>query len=227
MNLAPMPIVDEQSSRTAQVAVLVDGENIPHCHAKAIMKQAQQQGNPRIRRVYGNVTKMPGWEVESWFDTIHTNSGKNSADIRLCIDAVDMALHDRAESFLIVSSDSDFSHIASYLRECGYLVTGMGLTNAGETFQRACGWFVFLKQAPKEKPALSSLEIQVSELIEKEGDNGVMKIAVLGTQMNVLHDIKLSDIPEKNWTKFLERRPSLFVCDAKGSGACVRLKRNT
>jgi hypothetical protein len=204
-------------------AVLVDGENIPPSYAKAILKNAGVQRFLRIRRVYGNAALLNGWDAEPGFDLVHTGKGKNSADMKLSIDAVDIAHRGMANRFIIVSSDSDFMHLARLLRERGFAVTGIGESKALEMFQRACDQFVFLACHADATDARSNTENRIIQLIKDEGTGNSMKIALLGYRMHILHGISARTIPEMNWRAFLCARPHLFQCDQSGPTALVRL----
>lgn len=206
------------------VAVLIDGENIAASHARAILKRAGQEGVPRIRRVFGNAGLLAAWDAEPGVDRIHTHSGKNSADVRLAIDAVDLAARGRAQNFVIASSDGDFTHLARYLREHGFHVTGVGGQKTPEAFRQACSWFVFLPEAEAAEPAGTAPEARVRALIKGEGEAGAMKICVLGARMKALHDLTPARLDEANWRAFLTARPHMFSCDPKGPNARVWLK---
>ncbi|SFT62881.1 Uncharacterized conserved protein, LabA/DUF88 family [Sedimentitalea nanhaiensis] len=226
------------------VAVLIDGENIAVSHAEIILKRARQQGALRIRRVYGNAALLSGWDAEPGVDLIHTHCGKNSADMKLAIDAVDLAARGLAQRFVIVSSDGDFTHLARYLRERGYRVTGMGGVQTPESFQRACGWFVPLEKQQDEmepKPAviplplrqteLSSvlvglpLHMAVAEILRRERGRSWTEIATLNGMVRRHMDMQITSYPEKTWNGFLTKHGNLFQCDSSGKTKRVRLRQ--
>lgn len=218
--------IDLKTGITSKVAVLVDGENVSHAHANEILKGVETLGDPPVRRVYGNIGAIPEWEKVTEFRFVHTGSGKNSADIRLVIDAVDLAHSGGVETFVIVTSDGDFSHIAHYLRERGKKVIGLGEAKTSPRFSAACTRFVRFEKveypAPERKLTLDQMVCQV--ICEKAANNG-FKITLLNAEMRRRCDVKISTLPDKNWRNYLENRKELFNCDPKGPNACVRLTR--
>ncbi len=121
-----------------RVAVLVDGENIGPVAVPAALELAQAMG-----RVYRNATAAREWEAQPGFLTVHTGDqrGKNAADIALVIKAVELALRGRADGFVLVSSDGDFTRLATWLRENGFSVVGVGAEKAPRAFRAACDAF--------------------------------------------------------------------------------------
>lgn len=216
-----------------QVALLVDGENISADFAGAIIIRAAKFGQLSIKRVYGNSTKIQKWDDAPGFRTIHSGSGKNGADILLSIEAVDLAHGFSIGTFVIASSDQDFSHLAHYLRERGFKVVGLGEAKAPMAFRKACSSFVDLpvkddppaktskEQAAPDPKTLDDLDKKVLALIGKAPK---MKIATLGQMMYKKHGIKISTRPEKNWSRYLRSKSELYNCEPKGPNACVRLK---
>ena len=126
-----------------RVAVLVDGENIGPVAVPAALELAQAMGRVAVRRVYRNATAAREWEAQPGFLTVHTGDqrGKNAADIALVIKAVELALRGRADGFVLVSSDGDFTRLATWLRENGFAVAGVGAERASLAFRAACDAF--------------------------------------------------------------------------------------
>jgi extradiol dioxygenase family protein len=119
---------------TALLAVLIDADNIPARHAQAILKEITSFGEPALRRVYGDWSS---GQLKQWADktmelglVAHQQSantkGKNASDIGLVIDAMDILHTGRFDGFVLVSSDSDFTRLASRIREDGLDVIGIG-----------------------------------------------------------------------------------------------------
>lgn len=125
------------------VALLVDGENLPPSFADAILKAAALFGVPTVRRVYGKAEHLAGWHLAG-FRPVPTHPGKNAADLLLCVEAMSLALRDAFRTIVIASSDCDFTHVATHLRELGHRVVGMGEAKAPATFRAACSDFVVL-----------------------------------------------------------------------------------
>lgn len=222
------------SSSKSRVALLIDGENISQAAAGQIIMRVLQFGELTIRRVYGDATKLPGWGAAPGFRLIHSGSGKNATDLLLTVEAMSLMLTAQADVLVIASSDRDFVHLVTYLREKSFRVVGVGEAKAPESFRKACTQFIELKSAdamqvakpiPTTPPSQAvGLEQKVKELINREGSASGYQIARFGGRMHALHKTKISEMPEKTWRAYLLARPHLFECDPKGPTACVRLK---
>ena len=130
-------------------ALLIDAENVSSKYIGIVTKEAQSLGNITIRRIYGDWTLS---SRNSWRDSLLENSlipiqqysytvGKNSSDSAMIIDAMDILYTDNVDGFIIVSSDSDFTRLATRLRESGKRVIGMGESKTPTPFVRACEKF--------------------------------------------------------------------------------------
>lgn len=157
---------------------------------------------------------------------IHAGAGKNAADLLLAIDAIELSLGGRADAFVIVSSDGDFSHLAQRLREYGAAVTGVGEGKAPETFRRSCGDFVELGAAVADAEAnVTDLDRKIrAEISEKSKKGQGISIKSLGQIMNQRHKIRINTLPQGNWRGYLATRSHLYDLDPKGSEAMVRIK---
>lgn len=136
-----------------RLAVLIDAENAPAKYADAIFKELATLGEASVRRVYGDFS---GERLNDWKKVLANyaliphqqpayTQGKNSADIALVIDAMDLLHSARFNGFVLVSSDSDFTRLASRIREHGLDVFGMGGQQTPEAFRKACKRFIFLE----------------------------------------------------------------------------------
>ena len=124
-----------------RVALLVDGDNISHSLAGPLIMQAIRHGDLTIKRVYGNFTSVPGWSEAPGFRAVHAGTGKNAADVLLCIEAMAVMLKGQADVLVVATSDGDFSHLALTLVEQGHRVVGLGKSKAPEKFRKACTVF--------------------------------------------------------------------------------------
>ena len=135
-----------------KVAVLIDAENISFKYAKLILDEASRQGTVVCRRIYGDWSEasLSSWKtaiMEYSFNAIqqfHNTKGKNSSDSALIIDAMDLMHESNYQCMCIVSSDSDFSKLASRLRESEIYVVGMGETKTPVSFRSSCDKFLYL-----------------------------------------------------------------------------------
>lgn len=135
-----------------KIAVLIDAENISSKYAHTILQEASGLGNVIYKRIYGNWTssQLGSWKKELLDHAIQpiqqysNTQGKNSSDSALIIDAMDLLYQNRLDAFCIVSSDSDFTRLASRLRESEMYVLGMGEQKTPRAFISACNKFVYL-----------------------------------------------------------------------------------
>ncbi|SMY08349.1 NYN domain-containing protein [Flavimaricola marinus] len=135
------------------LAVLIDADNTSPKHAGAIFEEIASLGEASVRRCYGDFSsqQMAGWnKVQAEHGLVPHHSpantvGKNSSDISLVIDAMDILHTGRFDGFVLVSSDSDFTRLASRVREQGLDVYGIGQQKTPEAFRKACKRFIFLE----------------------------------------------------------------------------------
>jgi len=144
-----------------KLAVLIDGDNIPSAYVKEMMEEIAKYGNPTIKRIYGDWTKpiLAKWKnmlLENAITPIQQygyTKGKNATDSAMIIDAMDILYSEKVNGFCLVSSDSDFTRLATRLREAGMKVYGIGEKKTPEPFIVACDKFIYieiLKKEPKE-----------------------------------------------------------------------------
>lgn len=163
------------------MAVLIDGDNIPSANVKEMMEEIAKYGNPTIKRIYGDWTR-PG--LNKWKNLLLENaitpvqqygytSGKNATDSAMIIDAMDILYSNKVNGFCLVSSDSDFTRLATRLREAGMQVIGIGEKKTPNPFIVACDKFIYieiLKKLTEEKVEDKSKveESTVDKITEKE-----------------------------------------------------------
>jgi hypothetical protein len=135
------------------LAVLIDGDNIPSAHVKEMMEEIAKYGNPTIKRIYGDWTKphLTKWKnllLENAITPIQQyayTTGKNATDSAMIIDAMDILYSEKVEGFCLVSSDSDFTRLATRLREAGMKVYGIGEKKTPDPFIVACDKFIYIE----------------------------------------------------------------------------------
>jgi len=136
-----------------RIAVLIDADNIPSANIKAMMEEIAKYGTPTFKRIYGDWTKpnLAGWKnvlLENAIAPIQQygyTTGKNATDSAMIIDAMDILYSDKVDAFCIVSSDSDFTRLATRLREAGMMVIGMGEKKTPNPFIVACDKFIYIE----------------------------------------------------------------------------------
>ena len=142
--------MDNQDLR---LAVLIDADNAPRSALRDIMAEAAVYGTPTVKRIYGDWTtpNMASWKpllLEHAITPIQQYSyttGKNATDSAMIIDAMDLLYSGRCDGFVLVSSDSDFTRLATRLREAGMKVYGMGEKKTPKPFIVACDKFVYIE----------------------------------------------------------------------------------
>lgn len=135
-----------------KIAVLIDAENVSSKYVDIILREAASLGNLIYKRIYGNWTTslLNSWKTALLDNAIQpiqqysNTAGKNSSDSALIIDAMDLLYQKHLDAFCIVSSDSDFTRLASRLRESEMYVLGMGEQKTPRAFISACNKFVYL-----------------------------------------------------------------------------------
>ena len=159
------------------IAILIDADNTSPKYAEAIFEEIASLGEAAVRRVYGDFSsnQMKGWnKVQAELGLVPHHQpantvGKNASDIALVIDAMDLMHSGRFDGFALVSSDSDFTRLASRLREQGHDVFGIGQQKTPEAFRKACKRFIFLEnivepEAPKGSGGRKMDDAQLKKL---------------------------------------------------------------
>lgn len=153
-----------------KLAVLIDADNIPYSNIKGMLDEIAKYGVPTIKRIYGDWTKptVSGWKPALLQHAITPvqqysyTTGKNSTDSAMIIDAMDILHSEKVDGFCLVTSDSDFTRLATRLRESGMLVIGLGEKKTPNPFIVACDKFIYIEiieseetsdPAPSEKQA--------------------------------------------------------------------------
>ena len=166
-------------------AVLIDADNVSAKYIKYIMDEIANFGIATYKRIYGDWTKP---NSGAWKEVLLENSvtpvqrysytvGKNATDSAMIIDAMDILYSGYVDGYCIVSSDSDFTKLASRLRESGMLVVGMGEKKTPKPFIAACNQFKYLDVlAESEKDTLVA---ETNESLKSMTDINVIKTAII------------------------------------------------
>ncbi len=136
-----------------RLAVLIDADNVPPHNVRGMMEEIARYGTPTIKRIYGDFTKpnLAQWKAQlldyaiSPIQQFSYTSGKNATDSAMIIDAMDILYTDKIDGFVLVSSDSDFTKLATRLRESGKTVYGFGEMKTPNAFIAACDRFIYLE----------------------------------------------------------------------------------
>lgn len=136
-----------------RLAILIDADNVPRDFLKSAMEEIAIYGTPTIKRIYADWTSphISGWKnslLENAVTPIQQygyTTGKNSTDSAMIIDAMDILYTGRTDGFVLVSSDSDFTRLATRLREAGQYVIGIGERKTPMPFIVACDKFIYIE----------------------------------------------------------------------------------
>ncbi|WP_139981609.1 NYN domain-containing protein [Nocardioides litoris] len=155
-----------------RIGVLIDADNTSSAHAGAILEECARFGQPTVKRAYGDWTTqhLVGWKSALLTHAIQpvqqfaNTRGKNSTDSALIIDAMDLLYAGNLERFALVSSDSDFTRLATRLREEGRYVVGIGRRTTPEALVAACDEFKFIEVITGEQEAGDSEDPEAPQL---------------------------------------------------------------
>ena len=191
-----------------RLAVLIDSDNATASLATELLEEIAKYGTPTIKRAYGDWTtqQLVGWKGELLRHAIQPvqqfaySRGKNSTDSALIIDAMDLLYAGNLEGFVIVSSDSDFTRLATRLRESGMIVYGLGRRTTPAPFVAACDRFIYLDllgdapqrpaqpASPDEEPAPPDLKRILSTAITSTSkDDGWSNLSEVGSYLTKSH----------------------------------------
>jgi len=191
-----------------KLAVLIDADNAQASVIQELLAEVSRYGTATIKRAYGDWTTQ---NLRSWKDVLHTmaiqpiqqfsyTSGKNATDSALIIDAMDVLHTGNVDGFCLVSSDSDFTRLATRIREAGLVVYGFGERKTPEPFVAACDKFIYteiLRNEPDEAspnqqqqpvaelPKLKPILLNALNATARE--DGWTTLSALGSQINRSH----------------------------------------
>ncbi|MGC5075691.1 NYN domain-containing protein [Agrococcus sp. DT81.2] len=233
------------------LAVLVDADNVAPSRIGAVLTEVARFGTASVKRVYGDWTRpnLGSWKPVASEHVIQpmqqfaNTAGKNATDSALIIDAMDLLYTRRFDGFCIVSSDSDFTRLASRIREEGVTVYGFGERQTPAAFRNGCDQFTYLDvldepvaESPSVPPARvaaahlrgdSKLVLGLrSSIASGSGDDGWADLAAVGSLMRK----QQPDFDSRNWgyakLSDLVRATELFVVEPRPTGGMrVRGKR--
>jgi uncharacterized LabA/DUF88 family protein len=204
------------NNNNQKLAVLIDADNAQASVIQELLAEVSRYGTATIKRAYGDWTTT---NLKGWKEVLHKmaiqpiqqfsyTTGKNSTDASLIIDAMDVLHAGSVDGFCLVSSDSDFTRLATRIREAGHVVYGFGERKTPEPFVAACDKFIYteiLRPKPEDpKTATAPAEanskpvVEVPELPELRPmiltaldavarDDGWAPLGPVGSQMNKIN----------------------------------------
>ena len=166
------------ADKQARLAVLIDADNAQASIIEGLLGEIAQYGTASVKRIYGDWTdtRLKGWKsalLENGINPIQQfayTTGKNATDSAMIIDAMDLLYSERLDGFCIVSSDSDFTRLASRIRESGLKVYGFGEKKTPKAFMSACDKFIYTEilrdcnDASETKPKVKITKNQTLDL---------------------------------------------------------------
>lgn len=205
---------DIESTKDLRLAVLIDADNVPYSNIKGMLEEIAKYGNPTFKRIYADWTKptVSGWKtvlLENAITPVHQYSyttGKNATDSAMIIDAMDILYSGRVDGFCIISSDSDFTRLATRLREAGMKVFGFGEKKTPTAFISACDKFIYLEILDKYKlpeEELSSPAKVKQKSTRAPAENGKQPISPVTPNLVKLIADSINDLADEGGWTFL------------------------
>ena len=199
MNSARSTLLNQSSSR---IALLIDSDNVSAVHLEGVLAELASYGTVSVRRVYGDWTseRLRGWKDAANEHSVQPiqqfsyTTGKNATDSALIIDAMDLLHQSTLDAFAIVSSDSDFTRLASRLRESGARVFGFGERKTPKPFVNACDTFIYLDVLK----------------VEENNADGSAATEPTGDASRTASDARSSDAPSRATVKELRQDSRLM-----------------
>ncbi len=154
-----------------KIAILIDGDNAQSSLLPQMLVEAGRHGQVTVRRIYGDWTTN---SMNSWKETLNYHAfqpiqqfrytvGKNATDSAMIIDAMDILHSGVVDGFCLVSSDSDYTRLATRIRETGIFVMGIGEKKTPKAFVNACDVFVYTENLVTEKKATQHRQSQAKK----------------------------------------------------------------
>lgn len=196
-----------QGQYDKRFAVLIDADNVSDRYIRFILDEISNEGVITYKRIYGDWTSA---SMVSWKNVLLQYSvtpiqqysyttGKNATDSAMIIDAMDILYADGVEGFCIVSSDSDFTRLASRLREAGKVVVGMGERKTPKPFIAACNKFKYLEvlaRDDEERTDYSELKPVVPQNATQEDKTSLETIT---RNLRIIIDESIIDGSDEGW----------------------------
>ncbi len=196
------------NKKDLNLAVLIDADNVPYANVREMFEEIAKYGTPTFKRIYADWTKptVSGWKkvlLENAITPIQQYSystGKNASDSALIIDAMDILYTGKVDGFCIVSSDSDFTRLATRLRESGMKVIGIGEKKTLNPFITACDKFIYLEILKPETETETETE---GVKIKKSGSSAKKPLNKIDPQIIKLFSDSISDLADDNGWAYL------------------------
>jgi uncharacterized protein (TIGR00288 family) len=216
----------ESTGAADRIAVMIDADNTRPAYADEVLGEVAKYGDPTIRRVYGDWTNP---HLTQWarklnrlgLRAMHQNaytSGKNSTDLALVIDAMDLLYDGNVEAFALVTSDSDFTSLAHRLRESGKKVYVLGENKAPESLRNACDKFIDLAVVTDRQGDAEDADDESDDTDESDAPSINLQSA-LTRAVNAVSDDDVRALLPALGNQLIRTHPSFDARNFAGPGA--------
>ncbi|TCD14461.1 NYN domain-containing protein [Oricola cellulosilytica] len=231
--------------RAPRLAVLIDADNISAKIVDGLFEEIAKIGEASVRRIYGDFSssRMKGWENVLASHAIVPQQqfaytkGKNASDITLVIDAMDLLHSGRFDGFCLVSSDSDFTRLASRIREQGFDVYGFGDQKTPESLRQACRRFIYTENllpeavaqssgtSAKREPPSKATPIILKAMEQIDSEDGWMPLSAVGKQLaNLSSDFDPRTFGFRKLSDLVRKTGGFEIEDPEGGAIRIRKK---
>lgn len=211
----------EEKIKDLKFAVLIDADNVPYSNVKEMFEEIAKYGTPTFKRIYADWTKptVSGWKkvlLENAITPVQQYSyttGKNSSDSALIIDAMDILYTGNVDGFCIVSSDSDFTRLATRLREAGMKVIGIGEKKTLKPFITACDKFIYIEilKAQSNSDSDSDADDTKKTPSKSNGKNTSSPLKKVDPKLIRLVEDSIGDLEDEDGWTFLGELGNLML----------------
>lgn len=208
-----------EKQKELKLAVLIDADNVSYAYVKEMFEEIAKYGTPTFKRIYADWTKqtVSGWKkvlLENAITPIQQYSyttGKNATDSALIIDAMDILYTGNVDGFCIVSSDSDFTRLATRLREAGMKVIGIGEKKTLTPFITACDKFIYIEILKPQAEVAETTDKQTVSYSKQKTNTAKNAISTIDKEMTKLLTLSVSDLADENGWTFLGELGNLML----------------
>ena len=206
-------------TKDLRLAVLIDADNVPYANVRPMFQEIAKYGTPTFKRIYADWTKptVSGWKkvlLENAITPIQQYSystGKNASDSAMIIDAMDILYSGKVDGFCIVSSDSDFTRLATRLREAGMMVIGIGEKKTLIPFITACDKFIYIEILKAEETEVTRDESHLIKKSKKTIKNNTAPLNNIDKGLIKLISDSISDLEDENGWAYLGNLGNLLL----------------
>ena len=206
-------------TKDLRLAVLIDADNVPYANVRPMFQEIAKYGTPTFKRIYADWTKptVSGWKkvlLENAITPIQQYSystGKNASDSAMIIDAMDILYSGKVDGFCIVSSDSDFTRLATRLREAGMMVIGIGEKKTLIPFITACDKFIYIEILKAEETEVTPDESHPKKKSKKTIKNNTAPLNNIDKGLIKLISDSISDLEDENGWAYLGNLGNLLL----------------